>query len=173
MLLPDHLILKKTKTYRSWLIGFLGWGGDLAERLELLVCRTHAPGKSLFLLQVPANNHFSASRAPPGFSCPCFINFMKITVFITIVTPNGLLNFMIFFIFVQFPNYRRNRENMIYQYFVSISTVLSSWDPPKDIFFPLKCSKKSIGNAPVKKHENQKTYLKPMKYQHLDILKSN
>ncbi len=54
------------------------------------------PLNSLFLLHVPANNHFSASGAPPGFSCPCFIHFMKITVFITIVTANGLLNFMIF-----------------------------------------------------------------------------
>ena len=151
MLLPDHLILKKTKTYRSCLIGFLGWGGEVAERLELLVCRTHAPGKSLFLLHVPANNHFFAFRAPPGFSCPCVIHFMKITVFITIVTPNGVQNFMILFIFVQFPNYRRNSENMIYQYFSSISTVLSSLAPPKHLFFPLQCSKKSIENAPVTK----------------------
>ena len=150
MLLPNHLILKKTKVYRSWLIGFLGWAGEAAENLELPVCRTHAPGKSLFLLHVSANNHFSASRAPPGFSCPCFIYFMKITVFITIVTPNGLLNFMIFFMFVTFPNYRRNRENMIYQYFISISTVLSSLAPPKQLLFPLKCSKKSIENAPDK-----------------------
>ena len=66
MFLPNHLILKKTKVYRSWLIGFLGWAGVPAERLGLLVCRTHAPGKSLFLLQVPANNHFFAFRAPPG-----------------------------------------------------------------------------------------------------------
>ena len=49
MLLPNHLMIKKTKTYRSCLIGFLGWGGEAAERLKLLVCRTHAPGKSLFL----------------------------------------------------------------------------------------------------------------------------
>ena len=104
-----------------------------------------------------------SSWAPPEFSCPYFINYMEITVFIDIVTPNGLLNFMIFSIFVQFPNYRRNRENMIYQYFISISTVLSSLAPPKHMFFPLKCSKKSIENAPVKTYEIQKTYLKPMK----------
>ena len=103
------------------------------------------------------------SWAPPGFSCPYFINYMKITVFIDIVTPNGLLNFMIFFMFVEFPNYRRNRENMIYQYFISISTVLSSGAPPMHMFFPLKCSKKSVENAPVKTYEIQKTYLKPMK----------
>ena len=33
-----------------------------------------------------------SSWAPPGFSCRYFINCMEITVIITIVTPNGLLN---------------------------------------------------------------------------------
>ena len=126
----------------------MGWTHGVAESLELPVCRTHAPGKSLILLHLPANNHFSTSRAPPGFSCPCFINFMKMTVFITIVTPNGLLNFMIFSTFVQCPGYRKSKENMSYQDSNNISTVLSSWDPPKHMLFPLECSKKSIENAP-------------------------
>ena len=104
-----------------------------------------------------------SSWAPPGFSCPYFINYMEITVFINIVTQNGPLNFMIFSIFLQIPNYRKNKENMNYLFFISISTVLSSWAPPMYMFFPLKCSKKSIENAPVKTHEIQKTYLKPMK----------
>ena len=154
MLLPNHLILKKTNVYRSWLIGFLGWAGDAAENPELLDCRTHAPGKSLFLLHVPTNNHFSASRAPPGFSCPCFIHFMKITVFITIVTPNGLLNFMILSISLQFPNYQKNKENMNSLFFVSISIVLSSWAPPMHMFVPLKCSKKCLESAAVQQNKN-------------------
>ena len=172
MLLPNHLILKKTKIYRSWLIGFLGWAGGAAESLELLVCRTHAPGKSLFLLQVPANNHFFAFRAPPGFSCPCFIHFMKITVFITIVTPNGLLNFMISFIFVECPNYRRNKENMIYEYVISISTVLGSWNLPKHTFLSIEMFKEIYRKHTWQKHEIQKTYLTLKKYKHLDLLKS-
>ena len=104
-----------------------------------------------------------SSWAPPGFSCPYFINYMKISVFIDIVTPNGLLNSMIFSFFLQIPNYRKNKENMNSLFFISISTVLSSGAPPMHMFFPLKCSKKSIENAPVKKHEIQKTYLQPMK----------
>ena len=71
-----------------------------------------------------------SSWAPPGFSCPHFINYMEITVFIDIVTPNGLLNFMIFSIFLQIPNYRKNKENMNCLFFITISTVLSSWAPP-------------------------------------------
>ena len=135
MLLPYHLIPKKTKTYRSCLIRFLGWAGELAENLELPVCRTHAPGKLLFFLQVPANNHFSAPRAPTGFSCPCFIHFIKITAFIDIVTPNGLLNFMIFVFFLKIPNYQKNKENMNYLFLISISGVLSSGAPPMHMFF--------------------------------------
>jgi len=104
-----------------------------------------------------------SSWAPPGFSCPYFMNYMEITVFINIVTPNGLLNFMIFSIFLQIPNYRKNKENMIYHIFICISIVLSSWAPPMHMFFPLKCSKKSIENAPVKTHEIQEIYLKQMK----------
>ena len=104
-----------------------------------------------------------SSWAPPGFSCPYFINYMKITVFITIVTPNGLLNSMIFSFFLQIPNYRKNKENMNSLFFISISTVLSSGAPPMHMFFPLKCSKKSVENAPVKTYEIQKTYLKHMK----------
>ena len=104
-----------------------------------------------------------SSWAPPGFSCPYFINYMKITVFIDIVTPNGLLNSLIFSFFFQIPNYRKNKENMNSLFFISISTVLSSGAPPMHMFFPLKCSKKSIENAPVKTYEIQKTYLKPLK----------
>ena len=104
-----------------------------------------------------------SSWAPPGFSCPYFINYMTITVFIDIVTPNGLLNSMIFSCFLQIPNYRKNKENMNSSFFISISTVLSSGAPPMHMFFPLKCSKKSVENAPVKTYETQKTHLKPMK----------
>ena len=113
-----------------------------------------------------------SSWAPPGFSCPYFINYMKITVFIDIVTPNGLLNSMIFSFFLQTPNYRKNKENMNSLFFISISTVLSSGAPPMHMFFPLKCSKKSVENAPVKTYEIQKTYQKQMKKQHLDFIKS-
>ena len=104
-----------------------------------------------------------SSWAPPGFSCPYFINYMKITVFITIVTPNGLLNSMIFSFFLQIPNYRKNKENMNYLFFISISTVLSSGAPPMHMFCPWKWSKTSVENAPVKTYEIQKTYLKLMK----------
>ena len=104
-----------------------------------------------------------SSWAPPGFSCPYFINYMKINVFIDIVTPNGLLNSMIFSCFLQVPNYRKNKENMNSLFFISISTVLSSGAPPMHMFFPLKCSKKSVENAPVKTYEIQKTYLTPGK----------
>jgi hypothetical protein len=104
-----------------------------------------------------------SSWAPPGFSCPYFINYMKITVFIDIVTPNGLLNSLIFSFVLQIPNYRKNKENMKCLFFISISTVLSCGAPPMHMFFPLKCSKKSIEHAPVKTYEIQKTYLKPMK----------
>ena len=104
-----------------------------------------------------------SSWAPPGFSCPYFINYMKITVFIDIVTPNGLLNSVIFSFFLQMPNYRKNKENMNSLFFICISIVLSSGAPPMHMFFPLKCSKKSIENSPVKTYEIQKTYLKPMK----------
>ena len=84
-------------------------------------------------------------------------------VFIDIVTPNGLLNSMIFSFFFQIPSYRKNKENINYLFFMNISIVLSSGAPPMHMFFPLKCSKKSIENAPVKTYEIQKTYLKPMK----------
>ena len=63
-------------------------------------------------LELPRNHCFSYSWAPPGFSCPYFINDMKITVFIDIVTPNGLLNSMIFSCVLQIPNYRKNKENI-------------------------------------------------------------
>ena len=104
-----------------------------------------------------------SSWAPPGFSCLYFVNSMKITVFIHIVTPNGLLNSMIFSFFLQIPNYRKNKENIDSSFVFSISIVLSSWAPPMHMFFQLKCSKKSIENAPVKTYEIQKTYLKQMK----------
>ena len=104
-----------------------------------------------------------SSWAPPGFSCLYFVNSMKVTVFIYIVTPNGLLNSMIFSLFLQIPNYQKNKENMHYLFFTSLSTVLSSGAPPMHMFFPLKCSKKSVENAPVKTYEIQKTYLKLMK----------
>ena len=113
-----------------------------------------------------------SSWAPPGFSCPRFINCMVIGVFINIVTPNGLLNSMIFSLFLQIPNYRKNKENMNSLFFISISSVLSSGAPPMHMFFPLKCSKKSIENAPVKTYEIQKTYLKSMKYQQFDLIQS-
>ena len=113
-----------------------------------------------------------SSWAPPGFSCPYFINYMKITVFIDIVTPNGLLNSLIFSFFLQIPNYRKNKENMNSLFFISISTVLSSGVPPMHMFFPLKCSKKSIEHVPVKTYEIQQTYVKHMNSQHFDLLKS-
>ena len=116
--------------------------------------------KSLFSITIST---VLISWAPPGFSCPYFINYMKITVFIGIVTPNGLLNSMIFSLFLQMPNYRNNKENMSSLFFISISPVLSSGAPPMHMFFPLKCSKKSVENAPVKTYEILKTYLKPMK----------
>ena len=104
-----------------------------------------------------------SSWAPPGFSCPYFINYMEITVFIDMVTPNGPLNLMIFSIFLQIPNCRKNKENMNSLFFITISNVLSSWAPPMHMFCPLKCSKKSIENALVKTYEIQKIYLKLMK----------
>ena len=104
-----------------------------------------------------------SSWASPQFSCPYFINYMKIIVFIDIVTPNGLLNSLNFSFFLQFPNYRKNKENMNSVFFIIVSTVLSSGAPPMHMFFPLKCSKKSIEHALVKTYEIQKTYLKPMK----------
>ena len=112
------------------------------------------------------------SWAPRGFSCPYFINHMKITVFINIVTPNGLLNSLIFSFFLQIPNYRKNKENMHSLFLIRISTVLSSGAPPMHIFFPLKCSKKSVEHAPVKTYEIQKTYLKPITSQQLYLIKS-
>ena len=41
-----------------------------------------------------------SSWAPLGFSCPYFIDYMGLTVFINIVTPNGLLNSLIFSFFL-------------------------------------------------------------------------
>ena len=116
--------------------------------------------KSLFFITIST---VLSSWAPPGFSCPYFINYMKITVFIDIVTAHGLLNSMIFSFFLWIPNYRKNKENMNSLFFISISTVSSSGAPPMHMFFPLKCSEKSIENALVKTHEIQKTYLKQMK----------
>ena len=55
-----------------------------------------------------------------------------------------------------------NIENQNCLFFIRISTVLSSGAPPMHMFFPLKCSKKSVENAPVKTYEIQKTYLKLM-----------
>ena len=121
------------------------------------------PRKPLILLHLTAKNHFSASRAPPEFSYPQFNKLMKITVFIAIVTPNGLLNLMMFSVFLQIPNYRKNKENMSYLFCTSISTVFSSRAPPMHMCFPLECSKKSIENAPVKTYGIQNTYLKHMK----------
>ena len=103
------------------------------------------------------------SWAPPGFSCPYFINYKKNTAFIDTVTANGLLNSMIFSCFLQIPNYRKNKENMNSLCFIHISTVLSSGAPPMHMFFPFKGSKKSVENAPVKTYEIQKTYLTLMK----------
>ena len=100
-----------------------------------------------------------SSWAPPGFSCPYFINYMKITVFIDIVTPNGLLNFMIFSIFLQIPNYRKNKENMNYHVFICISIVLSSWAPPMHMFFSSQCSKQSIQSVMYPGHILSSTHL--------------
>ena len=77
-----------------------------------------------------------------------------------------------FLIFPSNSQLSKNKENMNCLFFISIPAVLSSGAPPIHMFFPLKCSKKSIENAPVKTYEIQKTYLKPMKYQHLHLLKS-
>jgi len=52
-----------------------------------------------------------SSWVPPGFSCPYLINYMKIIVFIDIVTPNGLLDFMIFSVSVQNPNIQKQRKH--------------------------------------------------------------
>ena len=104
-----------------------------------------------------------SSWAPSGLSCPYFFHYMKITVFIDIVTPNGLLNSLIFSFFLKIPNYRKNQENMNSVFVIIISTVLSSGAPPMHMFFPLKCSKKSVEKAPVKTYEIQKTYLKLLK----------
>ena len=125
--------------------------------------------KALFFITIST---VLSSWAPPGFSCPYFINYMKITVFIDIVTPNGLLNSMIFSFVLQTPNSRKDKENRNSLFFITISNVLSSRAPPMHMCFPLKCSKKSLENAPVKTYEIQKTYLKPMKYQQLDLIQS-
>ena len=61
---------------------------------------------------------------------------------------------------------------MIHHMFYRILIVLSSWAPPMHMFVPFKCEKESIQNAPVEKRELQKAILKPMKCQHLDLLKS-
>ena len=122
--------------------------------------------KSLFFITIST---VWSSWAPPGFSCLYFVNSMKITMFIHMVTPNGLLNSMIFSFFLQILNYRKNKENMNPLFFISISTVLSSGAPPMHMFFPLKCSKRCIENAPVNTYEILKTYLNPMKLQHLDF----
>ena len=98
-----------------------------------------------------------SSRHPPGFSCSSFINYMQITVFIDIATPNGLLNLMIFLILLQIPNNRKNKENINSHLFICISSVLSSWAPPMHMIVPLKCSKESIENAPMKTHAIQTT----------------
>ena len=63
----------------------------------------------------------------------------------------------------KFPTIEKSKENMNSLFFNGISTVLSSGAPPMHMFFPLKCSKKSIENAPVKTYEIQKTHLKLMK----------
>ena len=51
-----------------------------------------------------------SSWAPPGFSCPHFVDYMEITVFINIVTPNGLLNFMIFSISLQIQTIEQTKK---------------------------------------------------------------
>ena len=104
-----------------------------------------------------------SSWAPPRFSCPYFINYKKFTAFIVIVTPNGLLNSMIVSLFLQTPNYRKHKENIDSLFFISISIVLSPGAPPMHMLFPLKCSKKSIENAPVQTYEIQKIHIKQLK----------
>ena len=68
-----------------------------------------------------------SSWAPPEFSCPYFINYMKITVFISIVTTNGLLNSLIFSFFLKIPNYRKNKENMNSLFFITIPHCFELW----------------------------------------------
>ena len=55
--------------------------------------------KSLFFITIST---VWISWAPPGFSCPYFINYMTITVFIDIIKPNEFLNSMIFSFFHDF-----------------------------------------------------------------------
>ena len=70
--------------------------GVAGERLELLDGPCGRPWGDLENQIFITISTVLSSWAPPGFSCPYFINCMEITVFIDIVTPNGLLNFMIF-----------------------------------------------------------------------------
>ena len=93
-----------------------------------------------------------SSWPPPGFSCPYLTNYMKINVFIDIVTPNGLLNFVIFSFFFQIPNYRKTKKTWII-YFSTLFPLCWTLAPPMHMLFPLKCLKKSTENAPVKTHE--------------------
>ena len=65
--------------------------------------------------------------------------------------------------FNEFTTIEKNKEKIHSLFFISISTVLSSGAPPMHMFFPLKCSKKSVEHAPGKTYEIQNTYLKPMK----------
>ena len=93
-----------------------------------------------------------SSWAPPGFSRPYFRNYMKITVFIVIVTPNELLNSMIFSCVLQITNYRKNKENMNSLFFICISSVLSSGAPPMHMFFSIDmfkeiCRKRTCENT--------------------------
>ena len=78
-------------------------------------------------------------------------------------------HFLIFPSNSQLSKKQRKHEFFVFhQYFHCFEL----WDSTDAHVFPLKCSKKSVENAPVKTYGIKKTYLKPMKQQPLDLIQS-
>ena len=105
-----NLIYLKSKDDRSWLKAMLARSGRLVGNPELPDGPCGPLGTNSRISVFNTISIVFSSWAPPGFSCPYFINYMKITVFIDIVTPNGLLNSLIFSFFLHIPNYQQKQR---------------------------------------------------------------
>mgnify|MGYP001458250453 CR=1 FL=1 len=87
-------------------------GGPVVGNLELLDGPCGPPWDDLKFIVCHAISTVLSSWAPPGFSCPYFINFMRITVFSNIETAIGLLTCMIVSISPPDPTYRKSKEHL-------------------------------------------------------------
>ena len=112
-----------------------------------------------------------SSWAPPGFSCPYLINYMKITVFINIVTPNGLLNLRIVACFLHIPNYQKTNKTWIIC-FSFVFPLFWALGLHRCICFSIEMFKEIYRKRTCENIWNSENILENLLLQHLDVLKS-